>query len=76
MRVDLIDGKYATFTEQWKAEDTRCSSCNKPLYSRWWWMTYRLNNLRNAARCARAGQWRGAWHWLRTFDARRFVKGI
>lgn len=72
----MIDGKYRTFNEKNKAEDIRCSSCNKPLWNRWWWMNYRLNALRHAARAARDGRWSAAWFWLRKFDARAFVKGI
>jgi hypothetical protein len=71
-----LDPKYRTFTEQWRGEDTRCSSCNKPLWNRWAEMRWRLMPLRWAVGDARRGQWKAAWLHLRQFRPVMFVRGL
>lgn len=71
-----LDPKYRSFSEQWKAEDTRCTSCNRPLHNPWFWRRWHFGNLTHASHAAKRREWSAALHWLRSFDLRGLVKGV
>ena len=61
---------YRTYTERWRYEDTRCTSCGKPLYNRWRELRWSLKPLRDALERARHRKWGVAWWLLRRWSPR------